>query len=535
MKLPKIRLTITSNMNKEFNFNDTDDIGFARSQVKQIDNRIRAKKYQDLKPWERGTNNNIYSSLDKKTRFLQREKRKKIKNNNLSFNWDTSNNYYNKTDIDNIKKCEEIKQQVKIKYDTKYKFREPNITISNFVAMRNETFLTNKMINLIKEGKKNFLQKQENYEKSLKYENKSLDKDIDRFNEFSIKLKKKIKHNDELLMQAIIDNKNLVDLYKKQLQEYNSTVYDIYKNIKSICNYKHYAYFIHKLLGGDNDILHCEINEDINFNEFKNQDISKITQNIFKRTKNILNNNISDEELNLGDSVNINNFDLSFKELEEKIVKKFIEKERNITDTEEIIRRGQSIKEKKKKQYDELDLDYVQQIKELEERKKDYNKLFLTPEEKKNIEFEYELLKDIYSSLIGFNKGIKGFKADNANDMYREVVLPIINQIYNKENKINDLIKLMEKYENENNTIFNKVLTKRKLENRALKLMHEKELINMKENIRRQKYNEKMRKLIIKGRYKYNSSNTPEVVKSSLKRINKTQMNIIDLNVFDFK
>ena len=535
MKLPKIRLTLNSNINNEFNFTDTDDIGFARNQVKQIDNRIRTKRIQDLKPWERATNNNIYSSLDKTNKLLSRDKRKRIKNNNLSFNWNTSNNYINKTDIDNIKKCEELKQQIKIKYDTKYKFREPTITVSNFVAMRNETFLTNKMINILKEGKTNFFKRQDDYEKSLKNANKSLDRDIDKFNDFSVKLKKKFEHNDHQLMKAIVDNKNLVDSYKKQLQEYNSIVYEIFKHIKALGNFKYYAFFIHKILGGDNDILHCEFNEDMYFNEFKNQDILKITKHIINNTKNILNNNKSNEDLNLNDSMALINFDLSFKELEERIIKKFIVKERIISDKDEIIRRGQSNKESKLKHYDELDIDYGKQLKELNEKKADYNKLFLTPEEKKDIEFEYELLKDIYSTLIGYNKEINEFKADNGNDMYREVVKPILNEICHKEDKINNLIKIMEKYEKENNIIFNKVLSKRKIENRALKLLHEKELINLKENIRRKKYNDKMRKIIIKGRYKYNSSNTPEVAKTTLKRVNKTEMNILDLNMLYYK
>ena len=208
------------------------------------------------------------------------------------------------------------------------------------------------------------------------------------------------------------------------------------------------------------------------FNEFKNQDILKITKHIINNTKNILNNNKSNEDLNLNDSMALINFDLSFKELEERIIKKFIVKERIISDKDEIIRRGQSNKESKLKHYDELDIDYGKQMKELNEKKADYNKLFLTPEEKKDIEFEYELLKDIYSTLIGYNKEINEFKADNGNDMYREVVKPILNEICHKEDKINNLIKIMEKYEKENNIIFNKVLSKRKIENRALKLLH---------------------------------------------------------------
>ena len=143
--------------------------------------------------------------------------------------------------------------------------------------------------------------------------------------------------------------------------------------------------------------------------------------------------------------------------------------------------------------------------------------------------------KDIYFLLFGNHKKAKELKAENAYDMFRDVVSPIIKEIYSKEEKINNLIKLMSQYEKENKFIFNKVLTRRKLENRALKLFHEKELIQAKEDLRRKNYNFKMRKIIIKGRYKYNSPITPEPTKSNFKRINITQMNINDYNMLEYK
>ena len=537
MKLPKIKLNLNSTLDNELFLTDTDDIGFARSQINQIDNRIKFKQVQNLKPWERYINNNIYSSLNKYNKFTIKEKKKRIKNNNLSFNWNNQN-IFNKTDIDNIKKCEDIKKQIKIKYDIKYKCKEPNITVSNFVSTRNETFLTNKIIDILKEEKKNIIKKTENYEKSLKYENKSLDKDIDKFNDYIIKTKKKTQENELLLLKVIVDNKNLVDLYKKQLQEYNSTIYEVYKYIKLINNLKHYAIFIHKLLGGDNDILHCYLIENISFNDFKNRDIFSITQNIIENAKNIINDNNSsnlNEDLDLNDSITISNFDLSFKSIEEKIIKIFLEKQRHLTEKDNIIRKGKLEEIEKKQKYDHLQQNYKDQLMELEDKIKDYNNIFLTPEEKEKIEFDYELLNDIYFLLFGKIHDVKELKAENANDMYKEIVSPILKELYKKEEKVNNLIKIMEQNENENNIIFNKVLNRRKMENRALKLFNEKELIKYKENIRIKKYNNKMKKFIIKGRYKYNSTNKPEDVKLNFKRVNTTEMNINDLNLLYYK
>ena len=539
MKLPKINLSLNTTLDKEFFITDTDDIGFANSQVKQIDKRLKTKQVQKLKPWERFLNTNIYSSLNKTNRELIKDKKRKIKNNSLSFNWNNQN-YFNNTELDNILRCEEIKKQVKIKYDIKYKFKEPNTSISNFVSTRNETFLTNKMINILKQGKNDILNKQENREKSLKYENKSLDKDIDKFNEFTMKLKKKTQENEILLNKVIADNKNLVDLYKKQLQEYNSTVYDVYKNLKLISDYKHYASFIHKILGGDSEILHCDLIEELSFNEFKNGDIFAITKKILKKTKNIINSksiNVINEYMNLNDEITINSFDNSFKSMEQKIIKKFVEKEGILTEIEEIIRKGKNEENEKRRKYDELYRDYKNQMKELDERKDEINKIHLTPDEISKTEFDYELLKDIYSLLFGnFRKTSesKELKAENAYDMYKEVVSPIVKEIYNKEEKVNNLIKLMEEYEKDNKVIFNKVLIRRKLENRAWKIFQEKELIKIKENLRRKKYNNKMKKVIFKGRYKYNSPITPETTKFNLNRVIKTEMNISDFNMLNY-
>ena len=157
------------------------------------------------------------------------------------------------------------------------------------------------------------------------------------------------------------------------------------------------------------------------------------------------------------------------------------------------------------------------------------------------IEYYYELLIDIYNTLFGNLrkakefKEIKEFNADNSHDMNKEVVSPVLKEIYSKEEKINNLIKIMEENEKENNVIFNKVLTRRKLENRAMKLYNERELMKIKEIMQRKKYNNKMKKIIIKGRYKYNPTVTPEVNKSKLNRVNKTDMNVSDFNLLIYQ
>lgn len=172
---------------------------------------------------------------------------------------------------------------------------------------------------------------------------------MDKFNEFTAIMKKKNQESELLLLKAIVDNKNLVDIYKKQLQEYNSTIYEVYKHIKLISNLKIYAAFIHKLLGGDNDILHCEISDNFNFKDFKNMDIYSITKNIIDNTKNIIEDNNSKDNLNLSDPNTINHFELTFKSMEERIMKIFLEKERYLNETNIIKRKAKLNEEDEQK------------------------------------------------------------------------------------------------------------------------------------------------------------------------------------------
>ena len=520
MKLPKIKISSILNKDNNLFLTDTDDLGFARNQVKQIDTRIKVNRDHSLKPWERSTNNNIYSCLDRKTKFIVRDTKKNVRTQNISYDWNKQD-LFSQTEADDIKRSEVITKQIKTKYEIKYKHKVPNITASDFITTRNDTFLTNTMINLLKEEKKNIIKNGESYSNALKYEIKSLEKDIDKFNDFVIKTQKKNQESELLLLKAIADNKNLVELYKAQLQEYNSTIYEVYKHIKLIGNLKHYATFIHKLLGGDNDILHCDIPENLNFKEFKNKDIFSLTQNIIKSSKNILKNDKLIDEFDLEDPITINNFDLTFKMIEEKIMKVFIQKEKYISEMSELERKTKLNEEVEQKKCDSLQQDYDNQKEELDSKILDINQV-KSAEENELLKFFYELLIDIYSLLFGKTQGLKDLKIENASDVYKSIVIPVEREITKKETSINKLSKVMENYSKENNALFTKILLRRKAENRALKLYNEKEQIKINDEIRNKKLNEKMRKIIIKGRYKYNLTNPPQTTKRSLNKVIKS-------------
>ena len=308
------------------------------------------------------------------------------------------------------------------------------------------------------------------------------------------------------------------------MQEYNSTIYEVYKYIKLIENLKHYAKFIHELLGGDNDILHCNLEENISFKDFKNKDIFSITQKIIKTSKNLLNNDKLSNEFDLNDPITINNFDLSFKMLEKKIMKVFIQKEKYMSEMTERERKENLSKEVEQKKCDILQQGYDVQKKELDSKLLDFNKITYSTEENEQLKYFFELLIDIYSLLFGKTQGLKDLKIENANDVYKSIVIPVEREITKKETIINNLTKNLQNYSKENNALFTKILLKRKAENRALKLFKEKQLIKFNDEIRNKKLNEKMKRSIIKGRYKYNLTSPPKTSKHSLNKIIKNDI-----------
>ena len=229
MKLPKIQDSY--NIKKNLTISDrlflttSDDIGFALSQIKQIKNKINAKKDRGLKLWER-KHDSIYTSYENKSKLLIK-KRKENKNKNLSLDWKRQT-IFDKTEISGIEEGDEIKKNIRIKYDIKYKYKDKDQTISDFISTKNSSFLANTMIKILKDNQDKVIKKQENYSRALRHEILLLDKDINKFDEFTIVLDKKKKEDEALLTKRIEENKNLVNLYKRQLQEYNGTIYEIY-------------------------------------------------------------------------------------------------------------------------------------------------------------------------------------------------------------------------------------------------------------------------------------------------------------------
>ena len=219
--------------------------------------------------------------------------------------------------------------------------------------------------------------------------------------------------------------------------------------------------------------------------------------------------------------------------MEDKLVKLFIAKHEYNTEIDDIIKERKSINDEKQKKYDSLNENYQNILNELNESIGEYKKMSLSSEEEDIIKFNYSLLIEIYSFLfpknIG-NKNLKDLKVENAYDLKTDVVSPIFSELNNLEDRVNDLLNNMEECRNEDKELFENILTKRKNENRALKLLKEKNIIKMKEELKRKKYYDKMKRIIIKDRHKYNLRKTPKNLKLKQNKFIKTEINLNELN-----
>ena len=190
MKLPKIKDSYNLTINDDLFLTTSDDIRFALGQLEQIGKKIKTKKERDIKLWER-KHNSIYTSYQNKSKTLVKT-RKNNKTKNKSLDWKKTS-IFNPTEISEIEAGDEIRKNIKTKYDMKYKYKDREQTITDFVSTKNETFLANTMIKILKNKKENIIKNHENYSRSLRHEILLLDKDINKFDDFTIVLDKKKK------------------------------------------------------------------------------------------------------------------------------------------------------------------------------------------------------------------------------------------------------------------------------------------------------------------------------------------------------
>ena len=150
MKLPKIKDSYNSTINEQLFLTTSDDVMFAFGQLTDLNNRMKTRKDRSLKLWQR-KQNSIYTSYDNKSKILiKARKENKNKKKNYSSDW-KKQTFFNQTEISDIEASEEIKKNIKIKYDIRYKYNDREPTLTDLISTKNDTFFANTMIKILKD------------------------------------------------------------------------------------------------------------------------------------------------------------------------------------------------------------------------------------------------------------------------------------------------------------------------------------------------------------------------------------------------
>jgi hypothetical protein len=273
---------------------------------------------------------------------------------------------------------------------------------------------------------------------------------------------------------------------------------DVQRMLKKIKDKKIYVNFVHKLLGGEPELKNCNL-DDLNFQNLNDKELNSITNIIDREMQNYSPENkvldTSPEDEALGPS----KIDIIFKIMEDNIMKSLAEKEKLRNETESMV----EIWEKEKQEIEKI----------IKERQEEYENLYNEYlREKDNVElitFSSGGYNDYVRKLhVELFENIKDVIIKNKYDIDEynivdKIITPNMDEIREKEIKIDNLIREMEKYSKENSKLFNTTVNKVKNENKFLKYLEEKNIREIANSMRNAKILDKMNKIMITGRYKY--------------------------------
>ena len=536
IKLPKLNfskiksLNTSNSVERDLFLTSADDLGFAQNQVSQIDHNISIRKEHNMKLWDRPYNNNIYCTSGRSNYSVLKELQSKFllePKNLCKVNW-KKQNYYLKTDINSILESAEISKLVKTKVGLKNKYKIRDDSLIPFINNRRTMYVDTMLLEIIKNEKNKINKKTEEYSTALLTERENLKRDMKLFENFTMRIGADNRSDETKIVKLIQGNKILVELYKHLSQEYNGTINEIHRYLKLITIDKSYANFMHKISGGDHEILHCDLNDNINYVDLKENELNKLLKNIFSKMKNTLNDNDSNNKNELFDdidSVNQADLEIMFKIKEENILNLLKEKQRYIEDIniikENLGRSTEDYEAKLKICQDRL----LSLLDEVDKEQQKMNFIGIDKETQNYNNFIEQLLIELNCFI--FNKENK--KKKDEITIIPGVIIPTIKEISNMEVQINDLSNLMSDFNKEDHELFRKISTKLKLENRAKKLIEERRLIEYKQMLKKQDIMNKINRIIYKGRSRYTSEG--KIKKNKVKKAPKVDQSKIDMEM----
>jgi len=493
MKLPELK------SHQKFLITEPDDRGFCQEQVDKINQDIYLQNQLKLKPWEKDSYKNIYSSSGKTNYQILKNIKYKINScKTIDVDDMINNKFYKNYQLRTISDSQEISKYVMSNIKIKNKYKQPLTDLKNYTNQVKEKCFNNMLTHLIKIEREKMKIKQTEYDKALKYEMNDLKKDIHKFEVFTTNeiILRNQKNRDLNIIKSHM--KMLTETIKLLSQEYHSVKADVQRMLKKINDKKIYVNFVHKLLGGEPELKNCNL-DDLNFQNLNDKELHSITTKIdwemqnYNPENNILDTSPDDEFL--GPS----KIDIIFKIMEDNIMKSLAEKEKLRNETESMVENW----EKEKQEIDKI----------IEEREKEYETFYNEYlREKENVEMitfssggYNSYVRKLHIDLFEYIKNviIKNKCDIDEYNVVEKIIDPNIEDIKEKEMKIDNLMIEMEKYSKESPKLFNIIVNRVKNGNKVLKYLEEKNNREIANSMRNVKILEKMNKVMITGRYKY--------------------------------
>ncbi len=482
----------------------TDDIGFATLINNRLDRKIKVIKQLGYKNWKKGAQNNIYKNE-------WTSNRKIIRNLNLNNNLKIESDAFNSFDMNNLKhyfggetgnifNCYYTAKNYKFKNELKKKYSPLDIKIETIISNTKNLCLNNYMLDLLKNERKNIYNREYGYKDALDNEYNLLNKDIKSFENYKEKEKLKLKKLEAELFKTINESGAFLETIKQKTHEHRALLDDIKKTIKNIIKFKNYTVFAFILLGIENkNLTKCDFGEDkMALSTVTENILDQVIKRIFTQSEELFDQNFGEitEELTV-DPLKI----YTIIKTKEKMVLKLLAQKENIN-----LDRVMSLRDYKQ-QIEMYENKYNTFLKEymiyLEEYETEMKKVKLVEPNQKKQDFYIYLVNLFYEIKKCLMKEEKLQKYDPDKLIYRDLVIPTLKELKNKELFINKLFDQMEFYENTDKTLFTKFVNENKNYNKNIKLREEKESLFLKDFERRNKIAKKINQIIITGKYKY--------------------------------
>ena len=312
----------------------------------------------------------------------------------------------------------------------------------------------------------------------------------------------KFQNSEGTVQKYIKANSILFEAMKQAQLEYHATYNKIQNYIKEIVRLEELVLFIYSILGvEESESISSSINKyKISINETSQTETEKNIYNINFHSK-LLFKKLFDEvaeELKSDDE----KLYFAINNREKMILKRISEKDDiNMTryKNEKDFKNDMQYFQKK---HDNFMSEYILILRDYEDEMQKYNLALKNSQLSAEFQDIINFISEIKYSL--FNKKDKKQISDNL--IYRNLVIPCLEKLKEKEFFIDEIFKKMDEYEKKDKKIFNSCVNICKMNNRIKKFQKEKELIKEKEIKEKLRILSKHKKIIFKNKYKYSVS-----------------------------